>query len=305
MFLFPFPLESENCNISSIMVKSYAKLNLILRIFNSRADGYHNLFSLFQRIDLWDGLTFEDHKGGIVIDSDSPHLPLDRTNLIYRAAELLKKKSNKNNGLKINIQKNIPIGAGLGGGSSNAAVTLLEINRLWGLGYSVDDLAGLGMLLGSDVPFFCSRLSSAWVSGRGENIRPASLYSDLWFVLVYPGFQIQTRDAYSLWDRSQIGNKKELTINDNNITISSFETLNGRAFLDWLENDFEAVIFNEFPVLKEIKKHLIAHKAEKVMLSGSGSTLFGIFFDEKNARDAEDYLKIEFPNGFIRTVRNF
>ena len=285
------------------MIKSYAKINFILKILDRREDGYHNLFSLFQRIDLWDGLFFEPFKKGIVLESNVSDLPLDQTNLVYRAAELLLKKTNKNKGLKVVIQKNIPIGAGLGGGSSNAAATLLELNRIWNLNYSFEELAKMGESLGSDVPFFCYRLSTAWVSGRGERVAPSSFSPGCWILLVFPGFSIQTREAYRLLDLSRQGNNMGLTKKGNNNTISSFQTLNKGSFLDHLENDFESALFPQYPVYQEIKARLFELRAEKVLLSGSGSTLFGVFQEEREARCAEEILKKEFQRGFVRAVR--
>ncbi len=285
------------------MIKSYAKINFILKILDRRGDGYHNLFSLFQRIDLWDGLLFEPREKGILLESNVSGLPLDQSNLIYRAAELLLKKSNKNKGLKVFIQKNIPIGAGLGGGSSNAAITLLELNKIWNLNYSIEELAEIGESLGSDVPFFCYRFPTAWVSGRGERVSPSSFSPGCWILLLFPGFSIQTRDAYHLLDLFRQGDKMGLTKKGNNNTISSFQTLNEGSFLDHLENDFESVLFGQHPVYKEMKARIFELKAEKVLLSGSGSTLFGVFPEEKKARSAEEVLKKEFQKGFVRAVR--
>lgn len=285
------------------MIKSYAKINFILKILDRRGDGYHNLFSLFQRIDLWDELFFEPLEKGILLESTVIDLPRGQTNLVYRAAELLLKKSNKNNGLKVIIQKNIPIGAGLGGGSSNAAATLLELNRIWNLNYPIEELAKMGESLGSDVPFFCYPVPTAWVSGRGEKVQPASFSPGWWMLLIFPGFSIQTREAYHLLDLSRRGDKRGLTKKGNNNTISSFQTLNEGSLLDHLENDFEPVLFSRYPVYQELKARLFEQKAEKVLLSGSGSALFGVFPDERKVRSAEEVLKKEFQKGFVRAVR--
>lgn len=301
--LFFIPLKTKNCSIFIVMTKSYAKINFILKILDRRGDGYHNLLSLFQRVDLYDELLFEPSEKGISLESNISELPLDQTNLVYQAAEILLKKTNKNNGLKVFIQKNIPIGAGLGGGSSNAASTLLELNRIWDLGYSIEELAEMGALLGSDVPFFCYQVPAAWVRGRGEQVSPYSFSPGCWILLVFPGFSIQTREAYHLLDLSRRGDKRGLTKKGNNNTISSFQTLKEVSLLDHLENDFESVLFAQYPVYKKLKARLFEQKAVKVMLSGSGSTLFGIFFEERKARSAEENLKKEFQKGFVRAVR--
>ncbi|MBI1823502.1 MAG: 4-(cytidine 5'-diphospho)-2-C-methyl-D-erythritol kinase [Nitrospirae bacterium] len=283
--------------------RSYAKINLILKILDRRKDGYHTLFSLFQRIDLWDELSFEPEGDRIVLESACALLPLDRTNLIFQAVELLCNKSNKNRGLRVKIQKNIPMGAGLGGGSSNAATTLLEMNKEWKLGYTTEDLAKMGESLGSDIPFFCHQVSTAWVRGRGEKVQPASFSPNLWILLIFPGFAIGTREAYSLWDQAHSEQKNKLTINGNNNTISSFQTLNDRSYWNHLENDFESVLFDRFPVFKVIKECLFEQGADKVLMSGSGSTLYGVYQSEKKAKAAEESLKKAFPDHFVQLVR--
>ncbi|MBI3606183.1 MAG: 4-(cytidine 5'-diphospho)-2-C-methyl-D-erythritol kinase, partial [Nitrospirae bacterium] len=242
-------------------------------------------------------------ENGIEIGSNHPDLPLDRSNLVYRAAEMLLKKSGENRGVKIFIQKNIPIGAGLGGGSSNAATALLELNRLWELHYSIEELASLGGELGSDIPFFCYGCSTAWVSGRGETVEPFHLTCNYWILLVYPGFPVKTSEAYRQWDLSQAGDKNNLTKEPNHNKILSFKTVSMGRLSDVLENDFEKLVFGQYPLLQEMKARLLGEKAEKVLLSGSGSTLLGFFSSENLAGEAERNLRRFFPAGWIRAAR--
>ena len=214
-------------------------------------------------------------------------------------------------GIKISIEKNIPIGGGLGGGSSNAAATLLKLNELWGLAYSPGELGEMGASLGSDVPFFCYRASSAWVSGKGEMVQAVQLPADYWILLVFPFFSIDTVDAYRLWDLSRDLDKNGLTKEGNHNKISSFESLKdgisrGAAphFFKKLENDFESVLFDKYPVFKEIQKLLNQEKAKKVLLSGSGSSVFAVFSTEKKAREGGENLVKAFSPIGIRVVRS-
>jgi 4-diphosphocytidyl-2-C-methyl-D-erythritol kinase len=287
----------------AVVKESYAKINLILKILDRRPDGYHNLVSLFQRIDLRDELSFDLRENGIEIGSNLPDLPLDHANLVYRAAEMLLKKSGENRGVKIFIRKNIPIGAGLGGGSSNAATTLQELNRLWGLHYSIEELASLGGELGSDIPFFCYGCSTAWVSGRGETVEPLHLTCNYRILLVFPGFSVKTSEAYRQWDLSQAGDKNNLTKGANHNKILSFQTVNSGWLSEYLENDFEKLVFGQYPLLQEMKARLLGEKAEKVLLSGSGSTLLGFFSSENLAGEAERNLRRFFPAGWIKSAR--
>ena len=282
------------------MVNSYAKINLFLKILDKRPDGFHNLMSLFQRIELRDELSFEPKEKGIFIESSDQGLPTDPSNLVYRAAELLLKQLSRGKGVKISIRKNIPIGGGLGGGSSNAAATLVKLNELWELNYSAGELAKMGASLGSDVPFFCHQVSSAWVSGKGEMIEPTAISSDYWILLVFPSFSIMTVDAYQLWDLNK-RDKNGLTNPENRNKISSFQT--SFHFFDRLENDFEVVLFDKYPLLKKIQHYLYQEKAKKVLVSGSGSTLFAVFLSEKNAREAGENIIKAFPSLAIHVTR--
>jgi 4-diphosphocytidyl-2-C-methyl-D-erythritol kinase len=278
-----------------MQIRSYAKINLLLRILGRRRDGYHNLLSLFQRIDLWDELSYEPLAGRIEVESDSPELPSGPFNLAFRAAEILASQAGRNAGVRIRIAKRIPVGAGLGGGSSNAGTTLIALNRLWNLGLSARELANIGKTIGSDVPFFCHEISAAWVAGRGERVTPARVRFDAWYLLVSPGFSISTAEAYRLWDESPEADKKKLTKGIDKYTISSFQTLTRRALYSRLGNDFDEVIFRRYPVFSDLRKEMTALGAKKVMLSGSGSTLFGVFLDKREVQRAETRFQRDHP----------
>lgn len=284
-------------------IRSYAKINLILKILGRRSDGYHDLLSLFQRIDLFDLLMFRAEKEGIALVSDWKELPCGASNLVYRAAELILRESGIRSGVSISLQKNIPIGAGLGGGSSNAAFTLIAINRLFGLNYSSSDLAKFGEVLGSDVPFFCREIGAAWVSGRGEKVEQAEFHPEMSYLLVFPGFSVSTREAYGLWDEAHSRDKNELTKKGVHNTISGFQSgIYGIAPEAWV-NDFEEIVIPRHPGLRKIREGLIQAGAKRVLLSGSGSTLFGGFSSGQSAREAAARMEKEFSGCWIRVAR--
>lgn len=188
---------------ASLVIKSFAKLNLYLQVLNKRKDNFHNLSTLFTRIDLADTLIFKKTKDSLIkIKSDSRHVPKDATNLCYRAAALLKQELKLSLGVQIELKKCIPVGAGLGGGSSNAASVLLGLNKFWNLNLPKIRLVNLGAQLGSDVPFFIHQAKFALGGQRGDKVKPL-IYLDklkLWFILVYPNLKVSTPLIYQKFD---------------------------------------------------------------------------------------------------------
>jgi 4-diphosphocytidyl-2-C-methyl-D-erythritol kinase len=207
-------------------------------------------------------------------------LAADHSNLVYRAAAEVLARAQQSIGLDIELRKRIPMGAGLGGGSSDAAATIIGLNRLLQLEWSPTQMADAGQLIGSDVPFFLFA-PSAFVAGRGETVRPVVVEGVRWVVLVNPGFGINTKWAY-----------QELAATRTAVTPLSLvqRELDRQSRLSWAqliaaaENDFEAPVFDAYGKLREIKRSLQAHGAEIALLSGSGSTVFGVFEDEARAQ---------------------
>jgi len=274
----------------ALSVKSFAKLNLYLQILNKRKDNFHNLKTLFCRIDLADMLIFRARKDGLIkIKCSSRNVPKDKTNLCWRAAKLLqqehKLRSNGlpsdwqshglNLGVEIEIKKRIPVGAGLGGGSSNAASTLLGLNKYWRLNLSQKKLADLGAKLGSDVPFFVYNTKFALGSGRGDKIRPLTSLNKvkLWFILVYPNFKVSTPLIYRKFDSFS-----RLTRPRYNVKILTSELLKkGSAIAAaYLFNNLEVVTSSIYPVIDQVKKAFIGIGLEKNIMSGSGSAVFAV-----------------------------
>ena len=247
--------------------KSPAKLNLFLKVLNKRIDGFHNIQSIFQLIDFYDYLSFEKRKDN-KIEITCNIKNLESNNLIKMAIELFRKKFGvKKYGLNIKLKKNIPIGAGLGGGSSNAATTLIALAQIWNIKITSNSLFGLGLELGSDVPFFLNGMN-AWVEGRGEIITNIYL-KPKWYLLVFSSHHISTKEIYELIH----------TENDEN-------KYNFDDFInDKTKNDFEKIILNKYPSIARTKKWL--SKYGKSRMTGTGGTFF---IDFSNIGNAEKVL---------------
>ena len=272
-------------NPSEITVFAPAKINLILRILNRRPDGFHNLWSVMQTVALDDEvqIRLRTDRRDIRLRCDAAQLAADQSNLVYRAATEMLARAQQSIGLDIELRKCIPMGAGLGGGSSDAAATIIGLNHLLQLKWSPAQMADAGQSLGSDVPFFVFA-PSACVASRGEAVRPVVVEGARWVVLVNPGFGVNTKWAY-----------QELAATRSAVTPLSpvQRELDRQSRVDWAhliaaaENDFEAPVFAAHGGLREIKRSLQAHGAEIALLSGSGATVFGVFADEARARSAQ------------------
>jgi len=265
----------------SISFKTPAKVNLGLHILGKREDGFHELETLFQMVNWCDEIKIECLSRGLELVCNQPDIPTDKGNLVIKAAHILQTRyPERCKGARIHLNKNIPHGAGLGGGSGNAAGVLLGLNFLWGLKLKREDLISVASELGSDVPFFLFS-PCAIGRGRGEILEPVKNSIRFYVLMVYPGFAVPTASVY--------GNLKlKLTKRENNISIlknfilqSEFAQLGAT----W-SNDLELFVFKEYPGLSGIKKELLALGAKGALLSGSGSTVFGIFDNPETANSA-------------------
>ena len=264
-----------------LQFKTPAKINLGLHIHKKRDDGFHELETLFQMVAWFDELEMEKTSEGVELFCDSPGIPKDEGNLVIKAARLLQNRfPGKCGGVKIKLQKNIPSGAGLGGGSGNAAGALLALNVLWDLKIPKSELIKMASALGSDVPFFLMS-PCAIGKGRGEILQPIDNPISFYILMIYPGFPIATPWVY--------GNLKlKLTKTENNISIltnflmrSEFAQLGAALY-----NDLETVVIKRYPEILEIKNELLSSGAGGALLSGSGSTVFGIFDNPEIAKKA-------------------
>jgi 4-diphosphocytidyl-2-C-methyl-D-erythritol kinase len=261
---------------------SPAKVNLYLRVLRRREDGYHDLATLMQQISLYDELTLLPRDKGIVLHCPGGAVPEDSGNIVYRAAEAVLTRTGCTAGVDISLAKHIPIAAGLGGGSSNAAATILALNELFALHLSLSEMIDIGAALGADVPFFIYG-PCAWAFGIGDRLEavPHGLPA-LWFVLLNPPLQVPTKMVY---ESLNLG----LTNEAIHYSIRRFCTVTDVA--RGLHNDLERVTFAIHPHLKQLKDALLRRGALGALMSGSGPTVFGIFTDQENAAYAAAALK--------------
>ena len=273
-------MQSLNHNI----IKSYAKINIGLKILDIYPDGYHSIWTIMHEINLHDIITINKRTDNLINLNLSGGItvPNDGNNLCIKSARLFFDSYNINNtGLDIHLNKNIPVGAGLGGGSSNAASILLILNRIFELGATTEDLRNIGFKLGCDVPFFID--GGVQISeGKGDKLSQISLNLDEYTILlVCPEFSISTKWAYSFFKNNlpKSFNRNKFRTFQNNIDWSLFE------------NDFEEVVKTTYPEVMKIRDRLESSGALFVSLSGSGSTMFGIFNDFSKAELAQQILK--------------
>lgn len=261
--------------------KSYAKINLFLKVLGKRDDGYHDIVTLMQRISLCDEMTFSRKGSDIVVKCPGNDLPEDEGNIIFRAAEALFSRTRQKRGVEITVTKKIPIAAGLGGGSSNAATTLTTLNEMMELNLEREELMEIGAKLGADVPFFVLE-KTAWAFGIGDKFTAADRMPKMWYVLINPGFEVSTKEVY--------GNLK-LGLTNDAIKYNMPRSKPVSQIVDDLTNDLEGVTSRLYPAIPRIKERLRTHGALGSLMSGSGPTVFGIFKSKQSALQAEDELR--------------
>ena len=283
------PNRAANQTAKAVRICTPAKINLILRVLDRRSDGYHNLWSLMQTVALEDELRVQLRPDSteLSLKCDEASLPTDRRNLVWRAAALVLGRAGLQIGLDIEITKRIPLAAGLGGGSSDAAATIVALNHLLSLGWSQREMAQVGRDLGSDVPFFFFA-PSAIVRGRGEDVAGVIMTGVRWVVLVHPGFPIETRWAY---DRLAAAREHVRPVSERHSRIASQASLAWEEIIPLMENDFEQPLVPVYDAIREIKARLLSQGAETALLSGSGATVFGIFREEESAASAQASVK--------------
>ncbi len=276
---------------ASPVIASFAKLNLYLQVLGRRQDGFHDLSTLFARIDLADRLIFKPRKDNLIkIVCSNPAVPQNKSNLVYRAAALLKQEYKLSAGIEIEINKVIPVGAGLGGGSANAATALVELNRIWNLNLSKTQLVRLGAKLGSDIPFFIHQVKFALGTERGDKIKPLISLNKLklHFILVYPDLKVSTPLIYREFDVFLSANRNfsGLTRAAHNVKILISGLLKkGQAFSSgYLFNSLEVITCSLYPVVKQVKKALCDMGLDKVMMSGSGPVVFAFCDSRQQAQ---------------------
>jgi 4-diphosphocytidyl-2-C-methyl-D-erythritol kinase len=272
-----------NPDKKKIFISTPAKINLFLKVSGKRSDGYHDIYSWFQAIDLVDHLEIELVKGAdIEILTNVENIPTGTDNLVHKAAMLVRDITGLRSGLRIKLWKNIPVGAGLGGGSSDAAALIKGLNKLHNLSMNCRDMVNVGLKIGSDVPFFFSK-GQAEVTGRGENITSIALPINYKIALAIAPFEIRAAEAYK---------KLRLDLTDS-ITDVSFRRCHraGELFeqISLVSNDLEKALIKSYPILDKIRRYFGKTGASIVRLSGSGPTIFALY--KSNARRDEQVRK--------------
>ena len=289
------PGSEKTRNRATFSLDAPAKINIGLRITGRRSDGYHTIKTLFHTIDLCDTIEFRpatDEK--IHFTSIDEGAPEDASNLAYKAAELLRRRCGVSGGAALAVRKRIPVAAGLGGGSSDAAAVLRGLNKVWELGLSLDELEIIGLELGADVPFFV-RGGSQYAQGIGEELSSGSVRSVGAVVVVVPDVRISTAQAYA-------EAKLSLTTGRNAFKLEAFDLLSDSKLYERFKNDFEEVVSDRFPEIIALKDALILGGARFASLTGTGAAVYGLFSSMKKAVEV-DRMFTSPQRVFVTTLR--
>lgn len=277
-----------------MQLKCRAKINLAIDVLGKREDNYHLVKMIMQTIDLCDYINIEEiNTDAIIIESDNPHVPTDFSNIVYKAAKLIKNKFNITKGIKIRIQKNIPIAAGMAGGSSNGAAVLVGLNKLWNLNLKSEQLMDLGLALGADVPF-CISGGAAVAQGIGEKLTSIKGLNDVYILICKPNFDVSTAMVYKELDMNKVSKRPDINMLVEYLKNEKIEEISIN-----MANVLESVTENKYPEIYSIKKTMNEYGALGSMMSGSGPTVFGIFKDFKKANFAMEKLKVSYSQTYL------
>ena len=281
--------------MNSITLKSRAKINLSIDVLGKRQDGYHLVEMIMQTIDLYDLIEInEKDNDQITIKSTSDEIPLDCNNLVYKAANLIKKTFNINKGVEIHIKKNIPVAAGMAGGSSKAAAVSFESNKLWNLNLSNQQLEKIGLKLGADVPF-CINGGAVLASGIGEELTPIKgLTKDVCILVCKPDLFVSTKEVYECIDSKDIDKRP-----NNKFLIECLKNEDTRQLAENMFNVLEGVTMDKHPVIQQIKDIMTNNRALGAMMSGSGPTVFGLYENREDAVKCKAILEKQFKQTFV------
>ena len=281
--------------MSSIELKSRAKINLSIDVLGKREDGYHLVEMIMQTIDLYDIIKIKElDTNTITIKSNSSNIPLDENNIVYKAITLLKNKFNIDKGLEVFIQKNIPIAAGMAGGCSNAAAVLVGLYKLWGLNLSEEELQQIGFKLGADVPF-CISGNAALAQGIGEELTYIKgLPKDTSILICKPNLFVSTKDVYQGLDLDNIKDRP-----DNKLLIKCLEEGNIKLLSENMVNVLESVTSKMHEEILDIEKIMLDNNALGSMMSGSGPTVFGLFEKEEDAIKGKEKLLKKYNQVYV------
>jgi len=278
---------------AEFMLPSYAKLNLSLRVLGRREDGFHELCTVFQTVSLHDELTFVREAVGlsgrsVTLTCSDLKIPIDGRNLIIRAADALRERYRVNQGAQIHLEKRIPSPGGLGGGSSNAAVALIGLAKLWDIPIGTDELTEIAAGLGSDVPFFLHG-GTAVGSGRGEKIEPLDDFPAKFLAIVTPDIDVPTRPVFEALNAPNL----TITAPESILNVCRFDVNSVDFLQSAVKSDLESVVFAAFPEVERVKHTLLELGAVHAGMSGSGASVFAIFDKEETRQTALRALEIE------------
>ncbi|WP_297077843.1 4-(cytidine 5'-diphospho)-2-C-methyl-D-erythritol kinase [uncultured Enterococcus sp.] len=268
-----------------IFEKAPAKINLGLDVLYKRTDGYHELEMIMASVDLADRLTFERlDEDKIILETNKAFLPLDKRNNVYQAAEKIKRRYGITDGVKISVQKAIPVSAGLGGGSSDCAATLRGLNRLFDLNLSMEEMIQIGVEIGTDVPF-CLHGSTAHILGKGEIVQTLPSMPASWVVLVKPKISVSTRKIFQQVELEQLHHP------DMSRLKQAIEQQNYAEMVASMGNSLESITIPRYPVVQQIKDRMMSYGADIALMSGSGPTVFALCQKQSRAQRIVNALK--------------
>lgn len=281
--------------MSSVELKSRAKINLSIDVLGREPNGYHLVEMIMQTINLYDIIRIKDiPHGDIIIKTDSSEIPIDSENIVYRAVNLLKNQFSIDKGVEIFIQKNIPVAAGMAGGSSNAAATLVGLNKLWKLNLSEKELQDIGFKLGADVPF-CISGNAALAEGLGEKLTSIKgLPKHINILICKPELFVSTKEVYEGLNLNKIQNRP-----NNDLLLSHLECGDVKFVAENMANVLEEVTSKKYKEINEIKKVIMMNNALGSMMSGSGPTVFGLFENNEDASKCKDELIKKYRQVYI------
>ena len=278
--------------ITTLHGKAYGNINIGPDVLRKRNDGYHEVKMIMQTVSLYDRITITRHKNssGIVLETNLNFLPTNENNIVYKAAKLLKDEFGLSDGLSINLEKHIPVAAGMAGGSTDAATTLELINTMYSLNLSKEDLMKRAVTLGADVPY-CILKGTALCEGIGEILTPIKPLMPCYILIVKPPIYVSTKFVYEHLKINELKSHPDIDGLVSAISAGNLETMSQK-----MGNVLEFVTENNYPVISSIKKLMIQNGAISPLMSGSGPTVFGIYDDEEKINQAATFFKTNYPS---------
>jgi len=284
--------------LEQCVLKAYAKVNLTLDVIGKLPNGYHQVRMIMQQIDLHDEVILTPMKSGIKLVTNSPFIPVDHRNIAYKAARIMLKRYNIKSGIHIKIDKQIPVSAGLAGGSTDAAAVIKGMNSIFELGLSLEEQMAIGLELGADVPF-CIMGGAALAEGIGEKLTPIEGVKEGWMVLAKPNIGVSTKEVYQNLEWDKIGKHPNTENMLEAIMDSDIHTVS-----EELCNVLEEVTINLYPAVKELKDRFWEYGAFGVLMSGSGPSVFGFFKSYEKAKKAQKNLSRIYNQAYVVSTVN-